>query len=130
MRANRGRHTVRERAGLLGVSRGAYHRWARYGVSEGRSGAGAGLAALIREIVLTHHRRYGSPRVREELRRGYGKRVSLKEVARLMREQGLNTRRGRTYIPTTRLNHGLPVCENILNRQFGAGKPGEKRVSS
>jgi transposase InsO family protein len=47
-----------------------------------------------------------------------------------MREHGLNARRRRKYIPTTRSNHGLEVCENILNRQFYAGKPGEKWVSS
>jgi transposase InsO family protein len=46
-----------------------------------------------------------------------------------MREQGLNAQRRRTYIPTTRPNHGLLVCKNILDRQFCAGKPGEKRAS-
>jgi transposase InsO family protein len=98
-------------------------------VSERRSKADAELAALIRDIVLKHHRRYGSPRVREELRRVYGKRVSLKKVARLMREQGLHAKRRRKYIPTTNSNHGLAVCKNILDRQFDAGKPGEKWVS-
>jgi hypothetical protein len=33
------------------------------------------MAELIREIVLKHHYRYGSPRVREALRRDYGKGV-------------------------------------------------------
>jgi transposase InsO family protein len=46
-----------------------------------------------------------------------------------MRKHGLNARRRRKYIPTTRSNHGLSVCENILDRQFGAGKPGEKWMS-
>jgi transposase InsO family protein len=55
------------------------------------------LVRLIREIVTKHHRRYGSPRVRQELRMVYGKKVSLKKVARLMRENGLNAqRRGQT----------------------------------
>ncbi|MDR2245404.1 MAG: hypothetical protein LBE17_01820, partial [Treponema sp.] len=36
----------------------------------------------------------------------------------------------RKFIPTTNSNHGLPVCENILNREFQAGRDGEKRVSS
>jgi hypothetical protein len=68
--------------------------------------------------------------VREELRRVYGKRVSRKKVARLMREQGLNARQRRKFIPTTNSNHGLTVCENLLNREFHAGQGGEKRVSS
>jgi transposase InsO family protein len=46
-----------------------------------------------------------------------------------MRENGLNARRRRKFIPTTNSNHGLEVCENILDRQFHAGKGGEKWVS-
>ena len=105
MQANRGRYTVTEMAGLFGVSRGAYYKWARGGVSQRRSTANAELVRLIREIVARHHRRYGSPRVRQELRQVYGKRVSLKRVARLMREHGLNARRRRKFIPTTDSQH-------------------------
>jgi transposase InsO family protein len=68
--------------------------------------------------------------MREELRNSYGKRLGLKKVARLMRENGLNTKRRRKYIPTTDSNYGLPVCENILHREFHAEGAGEKRVSS
>jgi transposase InsO family protein len=129
MKENRGRYPIREMAGLFGVSGGAYYRWAKQGVSERRSKADAELTGLIREIVVNHHRRYGSPRVREALRRDYGKRVSRKKVARLMREHGLNARRRRKFIPTTNSNHGLPVCENILSRFFHAEGGGEKWVS-
>ncbi|MDR3174136.1 MAG: IS3 family transposase [Treponema sp.] len=84
------------------------------------------LVDLIRRIQEKHHYRYGSPRVREELRSKYRKRVSRKKVARLMRENGLNARRRGKFIPTTNSNHGLPVCENLLNREFHAEKGGEK----
>jgi transposase InsO family protein len=116
-------------AGVLGVSAGAYYKWAKYGVSERRGKADAELLCLIRGIVKEHHFRYGSPRVRRELQAKHGRRVSLKKVARLMRENGLNARRRRKFIPTTNSNHGLPVCENILNREFHAERPGEKWVS-
>ena len=129
MQANRKRYTIKEMAGLFGVSRGAYYKWARDGVSQRRKTADAELLRLIREIVLRHHRRYGSPRVRQELRRAYGKRVSLKKVARLMRENGLNARGRRKFIPTTDSKHNLCVCENILNREFHAEKGGQKWVS-
>jgi transposase InsO family protein len=46
-----------------------------------------------------------------------------------MRENGLNTRRRRKRVPTTNWNHGLPVCENLLNREFQAATAGTKRVS-
>ena len=129
MKSNQGRYTIKEMAGLLGVSRGAYYQWARRGVSQRRQEADAELVRLIREIVLRHHRRYGSPRVHQELRKKYGKWVSLKKVARLMRENGLNSSRRRKYIPTTNSKHDLPVCENILNREFQAESPGLKWVS-
>jgi transposase InsO family protein len=116
-------------AGLLGVSRSAYYQWARNGISTRRAAADAELLRLIREIVAAHHRRYGSPRVREELRRVYGKRVSLKRVARLMRENGLNARRRKKHIPTTNSKHPFAASENILNREFHAEKGGMKWVS-
>jgi hypothetical protein len=68
MKENRGRYTIGEMAGCFGVSCSAYYRWVRYGVSERRCSADAELIFLIREIQSTHRRRYGSPRVREELR--------------------------------------------------------------
>jgi len=129
MHGNRDRYTVTEMAGLFGVSRGAYYKWARGGVSQRRSTADAELVRLIRDIVARHQRRYGSPRVRQELRQVYGKRVSLKRVARLMREHGLNARRRRKCIPTTDSSHSLAVSENILNRQFHAEQGGQKWVS-
>jgi transposase InsO family protein len=129
MQANQGRYTVKEMAGVFGVSRSAYYRWARKGVSQRHSTADAELLRLIREIADKHHRRYGSPRVRRELRMAHDRRVSGKKVARLMRENDLNARRRRNYILTTHSNHELPVCENILNREFHADRGGAKWIS-
>jgi transposase InsO family protein len=129
MQESCGRYGVKEMAGLLGVSRSAYYQWAKGGKPGRRGEADAELIRLIREIAARHRRRYGSPRVRQELRQAYGKRVSLKKVARLMRENSLNARRRRKYIPTTDSKHALPVCENILNRDFYAGGAGQKWVS-
>ena len=129
MQANKKQYAIKEMARLLGVSRGAYYKWAKEGVSLQRYEVDAELIRLIREIVEKHHRRYGSPRVRQELRLKHGKRVSLKKVARLMRENGLNARRRMKFIPTTNSKHSLPVNENILNREFHAEKRGQKWVS-
>ena len=129
MKANQDRYSITEMAGLFGVSRSAYYPWARNGVSQRRKTADAELIRLIREIVTRHSRRYGSPRVRRELRDTYGKRVSRKKVALLMREHGLNARRKRKYIRTTDSKHAFAVCENILNRDFHAESGGVKWVS-
>jgi transposase InsO family protein len=129
MRENQGRHGIREMAGVFGVSSSAYYRWAKHGASDRRRQADAELVSLIRSIVEQHHYRYGSPRVREALWKDHGKRASLKRVARLMREHGLNARKRRKRISTTNSSHGLPVCENLLNREFAAERDGEKWVS-
>jgi len=129
MKENQNRYTIKEMAALFGVSRSAYYRWARNGVSQRRKADDAELIRLILEIVAKHHRRYGSPRVRRELRGIYGKRVSLKKVARLMRENGLNARRSRKFIRTTDSNHAFAVSENILSREFYAESGGVKWVS-
>jgi transposase InsO family protein len=115
--------------GIFGVSRSAYYKWLKEGVSQRRAMADTELLSLIREIVEKHHRRYGSPRVWRELRTVYGKRVSLKRVARLMRENGLNAHVKRTFIRTTNSKHNYEVFENILNREFNVEYSGRKWVS-
>ncbi len=129
MKANQNRYAVKEMAMLFGVSRSAYYRWARNGASQRRKANDAELVRLILEIAAKHRRRYGSPRVRRELRDAYGKRVSLKKVARLMRENGLNARKSRKHVPTTDSSHAFAVFENILSREFYAESGGAKWVS-
>jgi transposase InsO family protein len=130
MSEHRDEYTVREMAGIFAFSSGAYYRRATQGVSGRWKQADTELADLVRLIQEENHYRYGNPRVREALRRDYGRGVSRKRVARLLRENGLNARRRRKLIPTTNSNHGLAVCENVLNRQFQAERGGEKWVSS
>jgi transcriptional regulator with XRE-family HTH domain len=66
MKTNQDRYTIKEMAGVLGVSRSAYYRWARNGVSQRRAEADAELLNLIRQIVEKRHLRYGRARVRAE----------------------------------------------------------------
>ena len=129
MKENRKRYAVKEMAELFGVSRGAYYKWVKNGVSRRRNTDDAELLRLIRDITAKHRRRYGSPRVRRELRDVYEKYVSLKKVARIMRENGLNAKRRRKFIPTTDSKHTLDVNENILNREICTEKSGMKWVS-
>jgi len=126
---NLGKYSVREMTGLFGVSRVAYYKWVKAGCQNGDKNPNSELIGLIREIVLKHHHRYGILRVRKELWIKHGINISRKKVARLMRENGLNARRRRKFIPTTDSKHSFPVCENILNREFTAEKPGQKWVS-
>jgi transposase InsO family protein len=126
---NLGEYSVREMAALFVVIRGAYYKWFKAGCPNRDKNPDLQLIELIREIVFKHYRRYGILRVRKELQIKHGINISRKKVAKLMRENGLNARRRRKYIPTTDSKHTLPVCENILNREFSSEKPGEKWVS-
>ena len=122
-------YTVMEMAGLFGVSRGAYYKWLKAGCPNRDGDCDAELVDLIQKIVSHHCRRYGILRVRKELWIKYGVSVSRKKVAKLMRKNGLNACRKTKCIPTTNSKHSLPVCENILNREFHAERPGQKWVS-
>ena len=126
---NKGEFTVKKMTELLGVSREAYYKWAKHGFSDRQAEADAELLRLIREIVATHCHRYGILRVRKELLYKHGKQVSRKKVAKMMREHGLNARRRKKHVKTTDSKHSLPVCENILNQEFYAEKPGQIWVS-
>ena len=47
----------------------------------------------------------------------------------MMRENGLNARQRRKFIPTTNAQHASPICDNLLNREFHAEHGGQKWVS-
>jgi len=82
--------------------------------------------ALIDEILMARVRilydesgeTYGAPRVHRDLQ-AEGLPVSLKRVARLMREDGLVARSpNRRRVSTTDSNHSDPIAPNLLARQF------------
>lgn len=84
---NRNQWTVQKMAKVLEVSVSGYYSW-KYREERAHSRMDKALIEQIREIQKLHKRRYGSPRMYEELKdRGY--RVSSKRVARLMREAHL-----------------------------------------
>jgi transposase InsO family protein len=128
IRKNKDRYSVTKMTGLCGVSRSAYYRWEKQGVSDLGEGADEGLVVLLRTLQEEHHGRYGAPRLQAELGR-QGIRARGKRIGKLLKKYGLNGRRRRRYIPTTQSKHGLPVCENIPKRDFGATEAGRKWVS-
>ena len=116
MEAHRGEHRVEKMARNLGVTRSGFYAWARPGKAP-RRGEDEHLGELIKGIQQEVKYRYGSPRMTRELRRG-GRRVGHNRVARLMRERHLGARPRKPYRGTTKSNHGHPVAENLLQRQF------------
>jgi transposase InsO family protein len=130
MKGHKDEYTVSGMARLLGVSRQAYYKWAKYGFSHRQEEADESLRETLKAICVTkHHYRYGRLRVEQDLREDYGLKVNHKRVARLLRKFGYNAQFHHKFRATTNSNHNLPVCPNILNRDFQAAGPGEKWVS-
>jgi transposase InsO family protein len=83
--------------------------------------------ALVNAILLAHiraefrrsHRRYGSPRIARALCKR-NVRASRKQVARLMRADGLVARPKKRFRITTQSDHDHPVAPNLLERDFSA----------
>jgi putative transposase len=112
---------------VLGVSRAGFYAWRARGPS----------AAAVRREELTAHitdvyaqmkGRYGSPRIHAELV-ARGHRCSANVVAKLMRAAGIAAQTKRRFVHTTDSNHGLPVADNVLARDFDAPAPNTSWVA-
>jgi transposase InsO family protein len=106
---------------MLAVSRAGFYAWRRRPAAA-RTREDRVLAVAVAAIYAEHHGRYGSPRVRMELR-DRGQHSGRTRIARLMRLQGLRARPRRRYRTTTDSRHGLPVCPNLLERRFAVAQP-------
>lgn len=105
----------------LGVSRAGFYAW-RYRPESARARENSVLAA---EVAAIHHESrdtYGSPRVHVELR-ARGRAVCRHRIARLMRDQGLRSRRRRRFVKTTDSAHQHPIAPNVLERNFSPESP-------
>jgi putative transposase len=113
---------------LFKVSRSGYYDWIDRKPSR-RLLEYQQVRQQIQMIYQYSKRRYGSPKIAEELRdRGWS--VSRPRVARIMRSEGIRSITCKKFRgATTDSNHSLPVAENILNRNFKANREGQKWVS-
>jgi putative transposase len=120
-------YPVRALCRNLAVSASGFHAWCKRGPScrEQRDQA---LKVSIRALHAASRRTYGSPRIHRDLRDAH-ERVGRKRVARLMREQGLQSRRKRRFRVTTDSRHAEPVARNLLARDFQARTPNERWVA-
>jgi putative transposase len=106
---------------VLEVSTGGYYQWRRRppGARQERR------EALVAEIKVIHQEvkaRYGSPRIHAELV-GRGHACCENTVAKLMSEAGVAAKTRRKFRRTTDSNHGHPVAENVVDRQFEPEAP-------
>ena len=122
--AERANHAVARLCRIIGASVSGFYAWLRaIPAAQGRAKAEAELRGHIGRIFAARRQVYGAPRIHAELRRE-GQRHARRRVARLMREMGLQARRGRRRAPrTTDSRHDLPVAPNLLGRRFAAERP-------
>ena len=103
------------------VSESGYHAWATREPSRAERRRGELLAA-IEQVHAEVKGRYGSPRMTAELNaRGHG--CSENTVATLLKAHGIRAKAPRSFVRTTDSRHGLPVAENVLDRDFAPPVP-------
>lgn len=121
-------HGVDALCRIVGVTRGGYWSWVRRRPSA-RDQADVVLLADIRRIHKEKRGVYGSPRIHDQLQRE-GVKCGRKRVERLMRENDIKAKQGKSFKPaTTDSDHALPVAPNLLDRQFTRSQPNEAWVT-
>lgn len=111
---------------VLGVSCSGFYAWARRRESA-HAQQDRRLRVFIRASFEESEHRYGSPRIHRDLVE-QDIRVSRKRVIRLMHEDGLKARVRKRFTCTTQSDHGQPVANNVLNRDFTAAAPNQRWV--
>jgi transposase InsO family protein len=107
-----GAHPTAVLCQTLAVSRSGYYAWRqRQQQPSARARENQALLGQIRQTFVATERRYGSPRIAEEL----GRPGSRNRIARLMHAEGLWARQRSKYrVRTTDSNHGGPIAPNRL----------------
>ena len=123
IRAEKAQYPVRVLCRVLEVSPSGYYAWLSRKPSL-RSRETTKLKVTIRALFAENKRRYGSPRIWDDLRE-QGWIVGKNRVARLMHDMELQARRKRRFVTTTHSEHALVRFENVLSRDFQPGRLNE-----
>lgn len=125
---HKGQWPVRVLCEALEVSPAGYYAW-RQRPRSTREQRRDTLLVEIRAVHAEVKARYGSPRIHAELvARGHD--CCVNTVARLMRDNGIAAKTARkSRCTTTDSDHGLPVADNLLGRQFDPASPNESWVA-
>lgn len=116
-------HKVVALCRVMKVSCSGYYDWRAERASRPAQ-RHAAFDAEVNAAFEESERRYGSRRIHRELiERDVP--CSRARVVASMRRQGLRARGRRRYTATTDSKHGLPVAENVLNRDFAPEGPNE-----
>lgn len=118
---------VRLMCRMLSVSPAGFYAWRRRAPSH-RSLSDQRLSLRIRAVHGEVKARYGAVKIYKELK-GRGVSCGKNRVARLMRAEGLRSKRTPAFRVTTKSAHSHPIAENHLNRKFGIALHPERNRS-
>ncbi len=123
-------YSVRTLCRALQVSPSAYYDWQhRQRQPSARALQNTELSATVEEIFLKSHKRYGSPRIAQQLRK-LGRRHGRNRIARLMREQKFCARPRRCFrVVTTDSKHEHPIAPNRLAQAPAPQRPNQVWVA-
>lgn len=113
---HRTQYPVKMMCRVLSVSRSGYYA-AQDREPSDRSTSDGCLRLEIRAIHRESKQRYGSPRVHDELK-ARDVRCGRNRVARLMRLEGLRSRKRRRFRVTTNSDHAHAPAPNLVGRLF------------
>lgn len=99
---------------MFSIDRSGYYNWLNRKPSE-QTLANEALDNKIINIFNHHKRRYGCPRITNELR-DQGEQCGKNRAFRRMKYLGLRAKAKKKFKVTTDSNHDLPVAPNLLNR--------------
>ncbi len=120
--------TVEKMCKCLKVSKNAYYHWLNNKDMVPRAGKTTMLKQRIRSIFYQNKEIYGSYRIQKQLQRE-GSGYSRSYISVLMKQMGLRSVLKRKWVTTTDSDHGLPIAENVLDRDFSCNELGKKWVS-
>ena len=109
------------------INSGCYYRWNNHSTNR-RDLEGIHLKGVINRVFVISEKTYGSPRIYQELKRE-GFVVSRKRVAKLMKEEDLQSKIRKQWKVTTNSSDHYPIAPNLIAQNFTASRPDEVRVS-
>lgn len=112
---------------VLKVSRSGFYAW-KLRPDSPRVCQDRKTAVIIAEIQQLVRRVYGAPRMHRELK-ARGEKIGRKRVARLMKQNGLQSRCRRKFRVTTQSNHQHAASPDLLKREFTPKGPNQVWVA-
>jgi transposase InsO family protein len=109
---------------VMKVSRSGFYQYLQRCENGVHSPQETALRARIGAIFKQHRSKYGSRRIKKQLR-DEGHQIGRYKVRRIMRQLGLKAKVAKRYKLTTDSRHSFPVAPNILDRQFDVKKPNQ-----